>query len=453
MQKAMLACIDITKLTIKISSAKLATQKFPLKWFCKMANSVLGEQGKLLEYRHLIVNSKTRATWTHSYGNELGWLAQGMPGQVKGTDTIFFIPKDKVPRARAKDLTHGLITCLIMPKKIEEPNRTRLVAGGDRVHYPFDAGTPTADLLTIKLLINSVISTPGARFFTMDIKNFYLCTPMTRHEYMQLKLSDMPENVIAHYHLLNITAPNGYLYCKIHQGMYGLLQVGIIAQELLAKRLKEHGYNQSKTTPGLWTHEWCPITFPLVVDNFGIKYIEEEHAQHLRQAVQKDYTCLFEKEVERYCRLTIKWDTASKNVHLSMPLYIEKALKRFQHPPPIVLQDQSHQHVKKMYCAKVQHANPPDTSPPLNKAGKKIIHEVTGVFLYLTHTVDSTMLTTLSAIGFKQAASTERTMQKCLQFLDCAASQEDAIVTYRASNMRLATHSNALYLSEPKAQS
>ncbi len=44
---------------------------------------------------------------------------------------------------------------------------------GDRVHYLFNAGMPTADLLTIKLLINSVISTPGARFFTRDIKNFY----------------------------------------------------------------------------------------------------------------------------------------------------------------------------------------------------------------------------------------------------------------------------------------
>ncbi len=68
---------------------------------------------------------------------------------------------------------------MVRPKKTEEPNRTRLVAGGDRVHYPFDAGTLTANLLTVILLINSVISTPGARFFTMDIKNFYLCTPMS----------------------------------------------------------------------------------------------------------------------------------------------------------------------------------------------------------------------------------------------------------------------------------
>jgi hypothetical protein len=155
---------------------------------------------------------------------------------VTGTDTIFFIPKEKVPIARAKDITYGLITCLIRPEKTKEPNRTRLVAGGGRVHYPFNAGTPTADLLTIKLLINSMISTPWATFFMMDIKNFYLCMPMTRYEYMQLKFFNMGEDVITHYQLLNITTPDGYVYCQIHQGIYGLPQAGIIMQELLVKR-------------------------------------------------------------------------------------------------------------------------------------------------------------------------------------------------------------------------
>jgi hypothetical protein len=60
--------------------------------------------------------------------------------------------------------------------------------------------------------------------------------------------------------------------------MYGLPQTGIIAQELLAKRLKEHGYTQSKATPGLWTNEWHPITFYLILDNFGVTYNGEEHA-------------------------------------------------------------------------------------------------------------------------------------------------------------------------------
>ena len=74
-------------------------------------------------------------------------------------NTIFFIRRDQVPRDRIKDTTYGLITCLVRPEKIDEPNRTRLVAGGDRVHYAGDAGTPTANLLTVKLLINNIIST------------------------------------------------------------------------------------------------------------------------------------------------------------------------------------------------------------------------------------------------------------------------------------------------------
>ncbi len=55
------------------------------------------------------------------------------------------------------------------------------------------------------------------------------------------------------------------------------------------------------------------------------------------------------------------------------------------------------------------------------------------------------MLTALSSLASEQAAPTERMMEKCLLFLDYAASQEDAIVTYPASDMRLAIHSYAFY--------
>ncbi len=76
-----------------------------------------------------------------------------------------------------------------------------MVVGGDRVLYPGDTGTPTANLLTIKILINSIISTAGAKIMTMDIRGFYLNTPMTRYKYMQLCIADMPEDVIEHYNL------------------------------------------------------------------------------------------------------------------------------------------------------------------------------------------------------------------------------------------------------------
>ena len=63
------------------------------------------------------------------------------------------------------------------------------------------------------------------------------------------------------------------------------------------------------------------------------------------------------------------------------------------------------------------------------------------------------MLTALSAIASEQANPTEKTMKKCRQFLDYAASQEDAVLTYRASDMVLAVHSDASYLNEAKARS
>ena len=57
--------------------------------------------------------------------------------------------------------------------------------------------------------------------------------------------------------------------------MYGLPQAGLLANELLEKRLNEAGYRQSKLklVPGLWKHDWRPIQFTLVVDDFGVKYV------------------------------------------------------------------------------------------------------------------------------------------------------------------------------------
>jgi hypothetical protein len=73
--------------------------------------------GEVLEYRHFIANKSTRATWQHSYGNETGQLAQGMPGRNTSTNTIVFMKKNQVSQDRAKDVTYGLITCLIRPEK------------------------------------------------------------------------------------------------------------------------------------------------------------------------------------------------------------------------------------------------------------------------------------------------------------------------------------------------
>ncbi len=263
----------------------------------------------------------------------------------------------------------------------------------------------------------------------------------------------MPEDVIAHYKLTDITTHNGYIYCKIQKGVYGLPQAGIIAQQLPEKCLKVHGYRQSTITPGLWKHDTRPISFSLVVDNFGVKYVGEENEQHLLDTVPKYYKYSCNWEGEQYCGLTIKWDYEGRKVHISMPGYVCKALTRFQHPPPTKQQYQPYPHVKPNYGAHMQYAQGEDVSPALDKAGKKFSQEVCRVFLFLARAVDGGLLPALSSLASLQANLTEKTMELCKIFLDFMATQEEAILTYRASKMVLAIHSDALYLSKPKARS
>ena len=149
---------------------------------------------------------------------------------------------------------------------------------------------------------------------------------------MRLRIADMPEDVIEHYNLRDKATPDGYVYCEIQKGMYGLPQAGIIAQQLLEECLGKHGYHQSKTTPGLWKHDTRPINFLLVVDDFGVKYVGEKNVQHLIDTVRQYYKCLCDWKGERYCGHTIHWDYKGQAVHISMPGYRTKALSRFKHP-------------------------------------------------------------------------------------------------------------------------
>jgi hypothetical protein len=147
----------------------------------------------------------------------------------------------------------------VRPEKAE-PNRTWFTVGGDRFNYPGAVATPTAEMLVAKMLFNSVISTKEARFMTMDISNFYLMTPLHRPKFILMKLSDIPDEVIEEYELQEKATKNGSIYIKAKRGTYGLPQSGLLANELLEKRLNKHGYRQSKLVPGLdgsTTHSQC----------------------------------------------------------------------------------------------------------------------------------------------------------------------------------------------------
>ena len=85
--------------------------------------------------------------------------------------------------------------------------------------------------------------------------------------------------------------------------MYGLPQAGLLAQELLEERLAKHGYKQSEIIQGFWTHEWRPIQFALVVDDFGVKYCGKEHAEHLMGVLREHYEVTEDWEGEKSSEL------------------------------------------------------------------------------------------------------------------------------------------------------
>jgi hypothetical protein len=128
---------------------------------------------------------------------------------------------------------------------------------------------------------------------TMDISNFYLMTPLHRAKFIQIKISDIPDEVTREYKLREKATKNGSIYIRAKRGMYSLPQAGLLSNKLLEKRLNKHGYWQSKLVPGLWKLDTRPIQFTLVVDDFGVKYVGKEHAQHLKNALKEHYklTC------------------------------------------------------------------------------------------------------------------------------------------------------------------
>ena len=95
-------------------------------------------------------------------------------------------------------------------------------------------------MTTIKLHLNSVLSTPGAEFASFDVSNFYLGTKLPRPEYMRLPLKIIPQEIIDKYNLEEL-AVDGWIYARVDMTIYGLPQSGKLSHDQLVARLKKAG--------------------------------------------------------------------------------------------------------------------------------------------------------------------------------------------------------------------
>ena len=130
--------------------------------------------------------------WKNSMCNKLGRLHQGWKARV-GTDTIELIFHKYKPKDRRS--THVRAVWNIRPQKSETP-RTRLIAGGKLIDYLGEFSTPTSDLNTMKLHVNSTIADVTSRYMCMDVKYFYLNNQMYRDKYILIHISMIPQEFV-----------------------------------------------------------------------------------------------------------------------------------------------------------------------------------------------------------------------------------------------------------------
>jgi hypothetical protein len=417
------------------------------------ANAVLNaETGKLEEYRHLL-KGPDKLKWEAGCSKEIARLAQGRnDGSVKGTETIHFIQPHQLPKG--KKPTYLRICANYRPQK-SDPYRIRMTVGGNLVDYQGETYTPTADLTTAKLLLNSTISTPGAHFFCIDLANFYLITPFanpSQYEYLWIPTWAIPADIMQEYQLQPLIH-NGRILVEIRTGMYGLPQAGRFAYIKLIKHLADDGYHPTGHTPGLFRHSTRPTIFNLVVDDFGVKVVGNAHATHLINTLRKHYDVTIDHKGELFCGITLDWDYPARTVDLTMPNYVPKALARLRHPAPKRPQHSPHPYSAPVYGQKQQFAKPTCTRQ-LTPTQTKYCQEFTGIFNYYARAIDNTMQTAISSIASSVSTSNwEDISYQINHFLNYAATHPHAKIRYTASQMHLWLHSDASYLNESKARS
>jgi hypothetical protein len=190
----------------------------------------------ITHYRKLIKDPLLKDLWIKAMSKELHRLAQGCPGVNKGTNTIWYLSHAdicKIPQDRTN--TYPCTVIEHRPQK-EGPNRVRITVGGNLIDYLFELTTRTADMVSSKILWNSVISTKDARFAGANIKSMYLETALDWYEYMKMPIALFPTDIIEHYRL-NEKVLGGYVYMEIRKGMNGLPQAGVLPNKLLRERL------------------------------------------------------------------------------------------------------------------------------------------------------------------------------------------------------------------------
>jgi hypothetical protein len=188
------------------------------------------------------------------------------------------------------------------------------------------------------------------------------------------------------------------------------------------------------------------------MDDFSVKYVGKQHADHLREVLLKTYELITYWAATVYSGMTLKWDYKNRTCDIYIPGYVSNVLSKFQHDAHKHPQHTPSRYGTPVYGAKTQYATKDKTPPPTAKQCITV-QKVTGSALYYARVVYPTVLMPLNGIATEHTKATERTQAATNQLLDYLPTHPDATIRYHASDMILHIHSDALYRSVSNVRS
>ena len=334
--------------------------------------------------------------------------------------------------------------------------RVRWTVGGDRITVAYEVGTNTAGLPVVQTLFHSTVS-ENALFATIDIVDFYLGALLPKSESMKIYLDHIPLSVLEELDIsqfLKFDKNNRpFMFFDIVKTVPGLPQSGLLSQQRLVTLLNSCDYFETDT-PMLFRHATLPITFTLVVDDFGIKYDSPSDLDHLISCLSQKYELKVHRtgNLYKYLGYTIDYDRTARTLELSMPDYIPAMLERLRPncsrtaPSPAIYTPPS-------YGQKSPQLTPTDASPDASPAQKKIIERVVGSLLFYARAVDASFLTAVGALSAHQSSPTLTHVAAADRLLSYACSHPHHTRMIRPSNMILSGITDGSYLSRPNSGS
>ena len=147
----------------------------------------------ITSYKKLANDPALKHTWQTGFGKDWGSLAQGDKRTgAKGTNTFIVLTPSQVPHIpEDRTVTYANIVVDYRPQK-KDPNLVRITAGGNLIFI--QANSQPGQQTSPRRRYCGIVT--NARYICLDIKNFYLCAPMERYEYMKMSIGIFPRHVI-----------------------------------------------------------------------------------------------------------------------------------------------------------------------------------------------------------------------------------------------------------------